>query len=75
MATDILEQVKSDMEFLLTFTPAKDPREVERGLSPMFYVTGTYEGDIELAQRVKDIRDRYDIQDALLEDEDYEEVG
>lgn len=75
MTADVLKQVKEDIEFLLSFTPASDPAEVSQGLAPMFYITGTYEGDLKLAERVHDIRDRYDIPVGDPEEEDFEEVG
>lgn len=74
MTTDVLEQVKEDIKFLLSFTPASDPVEVEPGLAPMFYITLTYEGDVELAKRVKAIRDCYGIEVENPEEEDFEEV-
>lgn len=74
MTTDVLEQVRKDIEFLLSFTPASDPSEVESGLAPMFYITLTYEGDVELAEKVKVIRDRYDIVAINPEEEDFEGV-
>jgi hypothetical protein len=71
----ILEQVKEDVEFLLRFTPADHPTKVEPDLAPMFYVTGTYEGDLRLAEKVQGIRERYDIVETNDEEEDFEEVG
>lgn len=52
-------QLKKDIEFLLSFAPCDDPEEVPEGLNPMFYFTNTHEGDVKIAQRIKDIRDRY----------------
>lgn len=75
MAKDILEKVKNDITFLLSLAPASDPKDVVPNLSPMFYVTGTYEGDVDLAGRIKEIKDRYDIQEVAPEDEDFEEIG
>ena len=75
MTEHILEQVKEDVEFLLTFTPASDPAKVEPNLAPMFYITGTYEGDLKLAEKVKAIRERYDIVEQNDEDEDFEETA
>ena len=75
MTEHILTQVKEDVEFLLEFMPAKDPSQVAEGLAPMFYVTGTYEGDVELAGRVRDIRERYEIVAQNDEEEDFGEVG
>lgn len=75
MTEHILEQVKEDIEFLLTFTPASSPSEVAEGLAPMFYVTGTYEGDMKLAERVRAIHERYDIVEQDDEEEDFEETA
>lgn len=74
MTEHILTQVKEDVEFLLEYMPATDPSQVVDGLASMFYVTGTYEGDLALATRVRDIQERYEIaqQD---DEEDFEEVG
>ena len=75
MTEHILAQVKEDVEFLLEFMPATDPAQVAEGLADMFYVTGTYEGDVEIATRVRDIRERYEIVAQDDEEEDFEEVG
>lgn len=69
------EKVKKDIEFLLSFTPTDDPEAIPEGLAPMFYITTTYEGDVELAKKVHAIRDYYDIPVADPEEEDFEEVG
>lgn len=74
MAEHILEQVKEDVEFLLEYMPATDPSQVVDGLASMFYVTGTYEGDVALATRIRDIRERYDVA-SHDEEEDFEEIG
>lgn len=75
MPKDILEEVKDDIKFLLKLAPASDPGDVVPDLGDMFYVTGSYEGDVELISRVKEIMDRYDIHEVAPEDEDFEEVG
>ena len=75
MTDHILKQVKEDIEFLLDFTPASNPSEVAPNLAAMMYVTGTYEGDIALAERVQGIRERYDIvEQDDDEEEDFEET-
>lgn len=78
MASDILnetaEKVRSDIEYLLGFVPATHPDQVSKGLAPMFYITGTYEGDVALASRVQEICERYDIVLDHDEDEDFEGV-
>ena len=78
MASDILkdatDKVHADIEFLLSFVPATRPDQVTEGLAPMFYITGTYEGDLELARKVQEICERYDIVLDHDEDEDFEGV-
>ena len=75
MNSDILssttDQVRKDIEFLLTFVPATDPAKVVKGLAPMFYITGTYEGDVKLAKRAKAIIERYDVEVEDPEEEDF----
>jgi len=61
------EQLHEDLKYLLSFAPAQCPSEVIEGLSPMFYITNTYDGDVEIAQRIKDIHVRYNIK---IDDED-----
>lgn len=68
-------KVKEDIKFLLSFTPTDNPDAIPRGLSAMFYITNTYEGDVILAERVHEIRDRYEIPVVNPEEEDFEEVG
>ena len=78
MTGDILnetaDKVRSDIEFLLSFVPATDPDLVVKGLAPCFYVTGTYEGDVDLARKAQEICERYDIELDHDEDEDFEGV-
>lgn len=67
-------QLKEDLIFLLSFAPARSTRDVAKGLAPMFYVTGSYKGDLEIAKRVEDILVRHGIDLSKLdEDEDLEE--
>lgn len=56
------DDVVSDIRFLLSFVPAESPDQVEPGLIPMTYLTGSYEGDVKLARRVENIRDKYGIE-------------
>jgi hypothetical protein len=70
MNDDLLQQIRKDIEFLLTFVPAKHPDEVEKGLAPMFYVTSTYEGDVQLAERVGYICERYGLEQITCDDEE-----
>jgi hypothetical protein len=74
VANDILEDVKDDIKFLLKLAPAYNPDDVEPGLAKMFYATDSYEGDVALVSRIKDIMDRYDIQEVAPEDEDFAEI-
>lgn len=70
MNDDLLKQIRQDLEYLLSFVPARCREDVDKGLAPMFYVTGTYEGDIALADRVKEICERYNIEEND-DDEDF----
>ena len=72
--TDTADQVRKDIEFLLSFAPANDPNQVAEGLMSMAYVTGTYDGDVKLARRVKEICERYGIVLDYDETEDFEGV-
>ena len=75
MANDILEDVKDDIRFLLKLAPASDPNDVVPDLAKMFYATGSYEGDLALVSRVKEIMDRYDIHEVAPEDEDFADIA
>ena len=75
MANDILEDVKDDIKFLLKLAPASDPNDVVPDLAKMFYATGSYEGDLALVRRVKEIMDRYDIHEVAPEDEDFADIA
>ena len=48
--------MSSDIKFLLSFAPKETADELQKGLSPMFYHTLTYEGDLELHKRLDRIR-------------------
>lgn len=54
-----LEKLQQDIDFLLSFAPADDPASVPDGLSPMFYFSNSYAGDVRIAQRIADIKQRY----------------
>lgn len=70
------EQIKNDIKFLLSFAPAETPEQVSPGLSPMFYITGSYEADKELAAKIAEIRERYGIEIGEIEDDnDYVDEG
>lgn len=61
------EIAKKDIKFLLSFTPGT--KEVPQGLMSMFYITGSYEGDLELNERLREIADRYQVIEEDEEDE------
>lgn len=48
-----IKELEDDCKFLLAFAPFGYTPE---NLSPMFYKTGTYEGDVELCERIKKIQ-------------------
>lgn len=64
------EQAIKDMNFLLSFAPATCPSEVAPGLFAACYLTGTYEGDVKVAERVKEIVDRHGLTVAHDEEAD-----
>jgi hypothetical protein len=55
-------QIKEDFEFLLSFAPGHDVDDLPEGLGPMFYLTGTYEGDYKIVKRISEIVDRYNLE-------------
>ena len=62
--------MQADIKFLIeTLAPASDPNEVVPHLSRMFYATGSYDGDIELATKIKSMCDRYDIEIEEIEED------
>ena len=61
------EQVQQDIRFLLSFCPAYKTESVFPGLSPMFYLTGTYNGDVALVTRIEEIIARYQINKDIIE--------
>lgn len=44
------------LKFALSFAPKEQPEDVPQGLSPMFYLTTSYEGDLKIAEKLKEIR-------------------
>ena len=52
-------QLEKDIEFLLSFAPVEKAEDVPEGLAPMFYFSGTYEGDVAIANRIEEIKSRY----------------
>lgn len=63
------QQFLLDIKFLLSFAPAETPEQVEPNLSPVFYLTGKYEGDVVIATRIQEVRDRYGIAVGEVEDD------
>jgi len=53
--------IKEDIMFLISFAPATSEDEVVEGLFPTAYITNTYEGDVKIAKRVREICERYGI--------------
>lgn len=71
---DESETLKEDLKFLISFVPARTTTEVVEGLSKMYYVTGSYEGDVELATRIENIMERHGIDPSEIdENEDFED--
>lgn len=58
---DHLEQIRDDFKFLLSFVPETDPGRIDDDLMPMFYVTGSYQGDVDIANRASKIMEKYGI--------------
>lgn len=50
-----------DVSFLMSFVDYLSVEEVEPHLSPMHFITGTYEGDAELVKLIGAIRKRYNL--------------
>lgn len=56
------EQMVADMQYLIEqLAPTTNPKEVIPGLSKMFYATNSFEGDVALVTRIKQICDQYNI--------------
>lgn len=51
--------VIEDIKFLMSFQPFTNT--VDPGLMPMDYLTGTYEGDIHVRNRIQSIKEKYNI--------------
>jgi len=62
------DNITEDVKFLLSFAPATHVKDVHPGLMPMFYISGSYEGDRALVQRIQDIVERYEIDVNTIED-------
>ena len=54
-AANRINELEKDCKYLLSFAPHRYPPEK---MSPMFYKTGTYEGDVEISERIKKIKSR-----------------
>tara|TARA_B100000929_G_scaffold286481_2_gene271703 strand:+ start:742 stop:942 length:201 start_codon:yes stop_codon:yes gene_type:complete len=63
-------QLKKDIEYLLSFAPCDQPEDVPEGLNPMFYFTNTYEGDRLIAERIAEIKSRYNIDQSSKSDDE-----
>jgi hypothetical protein len=50
----MIEKLKDDIKFLLNFT--RDMRLPIKGEVPMFYLTGSYEDDLKVYNRVEQIK-------------------
>jgi hypothetical protein len=74
MNNEELDQLQKDLKLLLSFAPAQSPSEVEPGLGAMFYITLSYEGDVKIAERVEEIRNRYGIAIDDVDDEQLDEL-
>lgn len=59
-------EIKDDIRFLLQFVPEIDPDKVVSGLPNMYYLTGKYEGDVEIAVKANEIMERHDIDPSSL---------
>lgn len=62
------DQLKKDIEFLLSFLPATEENEVTKGLSPFFYITNSYEGDVKIMREISAIKKRYGVVSPVDED-------
>lgn len=60
--------ITEDIKFLLQFAPATNVDDVHSGLLPMMYLTGSYDGDKALVQRVQDVIARYNIDVDSIDD-------
>jgi hypothetical protein len=56
-----IDQVKDDISFLLSFVPATHPDDIEEDMFSSYYMTGSYDTEVELINRVRDIVVRYEI--------------
>lgn len=45
-----------DIKFLLSLSPKDRAIDVPQGLCPTLYITASYRGDVEIAQRLEAIR-------------------
>jgi len=54
----LIENLERDVKFLLSFAPEDKPEDVEKGLSPEFYHSLSYDSEVEIAVRIQGIRDQ-----------------
>ena len=52
------DKCEEDLLYLLGIVDFYFKRIVPKGLDPKLYATGSYEGDLEIAQRIEEIRGR-----------------
>lgn len=69
------QQTIDDIVFLLSFAPALSADDVSDGLSSMFYMTGSYQGDLKIATRVEEIRERHCINTEVIESLEEDEIN
>lgn len=51
-------QLREDIKFLLGVIDNTFPKFIPRGLGPTGYYTSTYEGDLQIADRIREIKER-----------------
>ena len=50
---------KEDLALLFSLACIADFKEPAANLSPIFYLTGTYEGDIDIFKQVREIQKKF----------------
>lgn len=63
-----MKQIAEDIIFLLSFVPEVNPDKIPGDLPAMFYITGSYIGDLALAERARDIMQRHNIDEESLQE-------
>ena len=62
-------ELKADMEFLLSFVPATQVSQVVSGLVSVCYITGNYEDELKLVEKIENIMGKYNLAIAASESE------